>query len=163
MPAHVSAARRQQEGKLPRETSPGQSSHAVPPQRGRSWENPGRIAADTVLANRNGVGRFSCPPTSGIALGTCGLTLGNNNPKRAPACFRGGPRTVPVSKLMDRVNLGNVSVAFWPCLDPWGGPTAALLPLSLCDPRQACGLVRALWRSSTHGHCRRTPLRCLKG
>ena len=45
------------------------------------WLGPkGRIAADAVLANRNGVGRFSCPPASGTALGTCGLTPGSNGP-----------------------------------------------------------------------------------
>ena len=50
--------------------------------------------------------------------------------KNGPWCLRGGPQKVPLSKLMDKINLGTVWVAFWPCLDPWGPETVSVGPKS---------------------------------
>ena len=48
--------------------------------------------------------------------------------KNGPRCLRGGPQKVPLSKLMDKINLGTVWVAFWPCLDPCGPETVSVGP-----------------------------------
>ena len=48
--------------------------------------------------------------------------------KNGPRCLRGGPQKVALSKLMDKINLGTVWVAFWPCLDPCGLETASVGP-----------------------------------
>ena len=47
--------------------------------------------------------------------------------KNGPRCRRGGARKVPLSK-RDKINLGTVWVAFWPCLDPCGPETVSVVP-----------------------------------
>ena len=57
-------------------------------------------------------------PCSGRA--PAGAPSGRKITNNGPRCLREGPQKVPLSKLMDKLNLGTVWVAFWPCLDPCG-------------------------------------------
>ena len=65
---------------------------------------------------------------------------GLKSPKTGPGGLPGGPQKVPLSKLMDKLNLGNVWVAFWLCLDPCGPKRCPLGP-----KRIHLGLECVLW------------------
>ena len=65
-------------------------------------------------------------PCPGRAPG--GAPSGPKITRNGPRCLCVGPQKVPLSKLMDKINLGTVWVAFWPCLDPCGPKTVSVGP-----------------------------------
>ena len=76
--------------------------------------------------------------------------------KNGPQCLRKGPQKVPLSNLMDKISLGTVWVAFWPCLDPCGPETVSIGP-KMCSlgPRMCpvgwnrkIAVSRARWTGS---------------
>ena len=59
-------------------------------------------------------------PQAGPGWGPKQAQNGPKSPKMGPGASVGPPRKVMLSTLMDKINLGTVWVASWPCLDPCG-------------------------------------------
>ena len=52
-----------------------------------------------------------------------------HNHQKGARCLRGGGQKVPLSNLMDQINLGTVWVSdFWPCFGPCGPETVSVGP-----------------------------------
>ena len=89
----------------------------------------------SALADRR---PMSCPPECSVCLSdrARGRTqvvpqAGRKWPKitkNGPRCLPGAPQKVLLSRLMDKINLGTVWVAFWPCLDLCGTETVSVGP-----------------------------------
>ena len=83
------------------------------------WTRKARVPAAKVLH----APEWPCP---GRAPG--GAPSGPKITKNGPWCLPGGPQKVPLSKLMDKINLGTFWVAFSLSLDPRGPKTVSVGP-----------------------------------
>ena len=98
-------------------TSPTISYHHPAPGRSHHCANPKSMSA------KLGLGSVRVTELKYVAGPKCPKIT-----KTGPRCLRGGPQKVSLSKLMDKINLGTVWVAFWPCLEPCGPETVSVGP-----------------------------------